>query len=127
LAKTPRITMSRACAALAFALRRLGAARRLAPPRRAAEVVEEFAEHVEMIAPAFGFAADRAQHGVKYIHHFPPFVEAREFAHELVEAAASAEADVAHKNSARCARSPRSLKVWIRSGISFPQKVTPGG
>jgi len=63
------------------------------------------------------------------------FAEAREFAHELVEAAdggrefaqASAEADVAHKNSARCARSPRSLKVWIRSGISFPQKVTPGG
>ncbi len=57
--------------------------------RRAVEVTEKFAEHGEVIAARLGFAADRAQHvvqGPSITSFLRMFVEARQFAHEIVEA-----------------------------------------
>ena len=57
--------LARAAPRLALGLYR---ARRRLASRRAVQMIEEFAEHDEMIAPALGFAADRAQHVVQFLH-----------------------------------------------------------
>src|SRR6185437_9063226 len=130
-----------ALAAPALALRRFGRARRIAAARGAVEVVEKLAENVEMAAPGFGLAADRAQHGMQRVHYLPPIFLVKFLAKCSLKRAssrtkssnrrlaavssrkanqASALADDAHRNSARCARSPRVVKVWIKSGICNP-------
>src|SRR5882757_4478326 len=96
------------------------------------EVVEEFPEHVEMIAPALGLCVDlglqRAQHGMKRIHQWSPIwrpkcslkrASSRTKSSKRRLAAvssrklnqASALDDSAQASSARCARSPRVVKV----------------
>src|SRR5665213_3954174 len=65
----------RDCASLSFsalsaALVRLGHARQVFTPRGTVEVVEEFAEYVEMIAPGFDLGTQRAQHGMQGVHYF---------------------------------------------------------
>ena len=114
--------------------RRFRRARRLtAAVCGAIEVVEEFAEHVEMrVAARFRFTAQRARCAACPSFASEKLVEAREFAHEIVEAPAcrrdfaqrepSPLADKAQSSSARCARSPRSAKVAITSVMRAAQK-----
>src|SRR5665213_337523 len=127
----------RDCASLSFpalsaALVRLGHAREVFTPRGTVEVVEKFAEHVEMIAPGFDLGPQRAQHGVQCVHYLPPKCSLKRASSRTKSSKrrlaavssrsanqASADAELAHRNSARCARSPRSVKVWMRSGMEL--------
>jgi hypothetical protein len=94
-------------------------------------MAEEFTEHVEVVAARL-VLADRTQHRVEGVQQLPP---GRPLCRSLkrassrtksskrrLEAASSrstktvsAVEDDAHRNSARCARSPRSAKVRTRS------------
>src|SRR4029077_4257325 len=113
---------------------RLARGRAFGALRRAIEVAQEFAEDGEVIRLRLGLAADRAQHVVQTVHQrFLLAVICRSLKRESsrtksskrrVAAASSRSAnsnspldDAAHRNSARCARSPRSENVRIRSGM----------
>src|SRR5262245_6312945 len=99
-----------------------------APP----EVVEKFTKYIEMIALVFRITANRAQHGNERFHQLSPKSSLKRASsrtksskRRLAAASsrkanhASALADSAHSRRATCARSPRSLKMRIRSVIIF--------
>src|SRR6185312_27171 len=94
---------------------------------------EEFAKHREVYRLSFRLAADRLNHRMQFVHHQSMGLRrrarrlkrdsSRTKSSKRRDAAASSRrvkrkaalAAVAHKNSARCARSPRSLNVRMRS------------
>src|SRR5690349_15691033 len=99
---------------------------------------QEFAEHREMIAARllrFLLLVQRTHHRMQLVHHRPPnFLLKRDSSRTKSSkrrmAAASSRsakiksalADAAHRNSARCARSPRSANTLVKSGIMEPRR-----
>src|SRR5215475_2776412 len=106
----------------------------------APEVIEKFTKYVEMIAPVFGLTADRAQHGHKRFHQWSPKSSLKRASSRTKSSKrrlaavssrsanqASALADIAHNKRAKCARSPRSVKMRIRSVIIFAVEAAIAG
>ena len=108
----------------------------LRPASNAVEVVQEFAEHGEVVATALGLAANGAKHAMQGVHLLfsgmaaePSLKRAssrtKSSKRRICAASSrsanqpSAELEPAHSASARCARSPRSPKVRISSSMSY--------
>src|SRR5260221_2043541 len=99
--------------------------------RDAAETAEEFTENIAIIAAVYVLAMDWPQQCILRRHQCPPKSSLKRASsrtksskRRLAAASsrsanqASALADIAHSSKARCARSPRSVKIRMRSVIT---------
>jgi hypothetical protein len=102
-----------------------------------AEVIEEFAKYIEMIVPVFDLESVQARYEIGRVHQWSPNsslkrASSRTKSSKRRRAAASSRkanqvsalAENAHNSRARCARSPRSLKMRIRSDMYVTEDFT---
>jgi hypothetical protein len=102
----------------------------------AAEVLEKFAKDIEVVTPFVGLAAGRTQCGIKRIHQWSPKSSLKRASSRTKsskrrlaavgsrsENEAGALADIAHSSNARWARSPRSLKIRIKSVMAASSRL----